>query len=118
MMISKKYTLWALNPLLLTMMAPAVAQQTDDETFVVSANRSNRTVAEMAQTTWVIENAELEQQIQGGKELKDALAQLIPGLDVSIGGVKIIAFAVVLKTDRDDFFHSIPLWGGCCSRCI
>ncbi|MCV5539552.1 TonB-dependent receptor plug domain-containing protein, partial [Escherichia coli] len=50
---------------------------------VVSANRSNRTVAEMAQTTWVIENAELEQQIQGGKELKDALAQLIPGLDVS-----------------------------------
>ena len=50
MMISKKYTLWALNPLLLTMMAPAVAQQTDDETFVVSANRSNRTVAEMAQT--------------------------------------------------------------------
>ncbi|MEN1736687.1 hypothetical protein AAIH12_35605, partial [Pseudomonas aeruginosa] len=64
-------------------MAPAVAQQTDDETFVVSANRSNRTVAEMAQTTWVIENAELEQQIQGGKELKDALAQLIPGLDVS-----------------------------------
>ena len=69
MMISKKYTLWALNPLLLTMMAPAVAQQTDDETFVVSANRSNRTVAEMAQTTWVIENAELEQQIQGGKEL-------------------------------------------------
>ena len=25
MMISKKYTLWALNPLLLTMMAPAVA---------------------------------------------------------------------------------------------
>ena len=43
MMISKKYTLWALNPLLLTMMAPAVAQQKpDDETFVVSANR-NRT---------------------------------------------------------------------------
>ncbi|HCC5757846.1 TPA: ferric aerobactin receptor IutA [Citrobacter koseri] len=83
MMISKKYTLWALNPLLLAMMAPAVAQQTDDETLVVSANRSNRTVAEMAQTTWVIENAELEQQIQGGKELKDALAQLIPGLDVS-----------------------------------
>uniref|UniRef100_UPI00190F2E68 hypothetical protein n=1 Tax=Klebsiella pneumoniae TaxID=573 RepID=UPI00190F2E68 len=55
MMISKKYTLWALNPLLLTMMAPAVAQQTDDETFVVSANRSNRNVAEMAQSTWVIE---------------------------------------------------------------
>ncbi|WP_408626252.1 ferric aerobactin receptor IutA [Dryocola clanedunensis] len=82
-MISRKHTLWALNPLLLAMMAPAVAQQTDDENIVVSANRSNRTVAEMAQTTWVIENAELEEQVQGGKELKDALAQLIPGLDVS-----------------------------------
>ncbi|MGZ0721197.1 ferric aerobactin receptor IutA [Kluyvera cryocrescens] len=83
MMIAKKHTLWVLNPLLLAMMAPAVAQQTDDESMVISASRNNRTVAEMAQTTWVIENAELEQQIQGGKELKDALAQLIPGLDVS-----------------------------------
>ncbi len=82
-MIAKKHTLWVLNPLLLAMMAPAVAQQTDDESMVISASRNNRTVAEMAQTTWVIENAELEQQIQGGKELKDALAQLIPGLDVS-----------------------------------
>ncbi len=74
---------WALNPLLLAMMAPAVAQQTTEENMVVSANRSNQTVAEMAQTTWVIENAELQQQVQGGKELKDVLAQLIPGLDVS-----------------------------------
>lgn len=82
-MIAKKQILWTLNPLLLAIMAPAVAQQTTDDTLVVSANRANRTVAEMAQTTWVIENAELEQQIQGGKELKDALAQLIPGLDVS-----------------------------------
>lgn len=82
-MISRKHTLWALNPLLLAMMAPAVAQAADEENIVVSANRSNRTVAEMAQTTWVIENAELQQQVQGGKELKDALAQLIPGLDVS-----------------------------------
>lgn len=82
-MITKKNTLWALNPLLLIIMAPAVAQQTNGDTMVVSASRNNRTVAEMAQTTWVIENAELEQQIQGGKELKDALAQLIPGLDIS-----------------------------------
>lgn len=82
-MHSKKYTRWALNPLLLAMAVPAVAQQTADDEMVISANRSHRTVAEMAQTTWVIEGAELEQQIQGGKELKEALAQLIPGLDVS-----------------------------------
>ena len=66
-MISKKHTLWALNPLLLAMMAPAVAQQADDDTVVVSANRSNRTVAEMAQTSWVIENAELEQRSRAVK---------------------------------------------------
>ncbi|EKE4587452.1 TonB-dependent receptor plug domain-containing protein, partial [Escherichia coli] len=79
----KKYMPRALGPLLLVVLSPAVAQQNDDNEIIVSASRSNRTVAEMAQTTWVIENAELEQQIQGGKELKDALAQLIPGLDVS-----------------------------------
>ena len=33
----------------------------------------------------VIERAEIEQQVQGGKEIKDVLAQLIPGMDVSRG---------------------------------
>ena len=55
---------WVLNPLLLAMMAPAFAQQTSEENILVSANRMHRTVAEMAQTTWVIEGTELEQQIQ------------------------------------------------------
>lgn len=31
----------------------------------------------------VIERAEIEQQVQGGKEIKEVLAQLIPGMDVS-----------------------------------
>lgn len=53
---------------------------------MVSANRSHRSVAEMAQTTWVIEGQELEQQVQGGLEIKDILAQLIPGIDVSSQG--------------------------------
>ncbi len=70
MMISKKYTLWALNPLLLTMMAPAVAQQTDDETFVVSANRSNRTVAEMAQTTRLSKTPNWNSRFRAAKSLK------------------------------------------------
>lgn len=82
-MTSNKKTKWVLSPLLLAMAAPGIAQQTNEENMVVSASRNNRTVAEMAQTTWVIENAELQQQIEGGKEFKDALAQLIPGLDVS-----------------------------------
>lgn len=81
-MIRNKKVKWILSPLLFTIAAPSVAQQPNEENIVVSANRNNRTVAEMAQTTWVIENAELQQQIEGGKEFKDALAQLIPGLDV------------------------------------
>ena len=85
-MTSRKTALWALNPLLLTMIAPTFAQQSSEESMVVSASRTHRTVAEMAQTTWVIEGQELQQQVQGGKELKDALAQLIPGLDVSSQG--------------------------------
>jgi Outer membrane cobalamin receptor protein len=85
-MTSRKTALWALNPLLLAMIAPAFAQQSSEENMVVSASRTHRTVAEMAQTTWVIEGQELQQQVQGGKELKDALAQLIPGLDVSSQG--------------------------------
>lgn len=70
MMISKKYTLWALNPLLLTMMAPAVAQQTDDETFVVSANRSNRTVAEMAQPPGLSKTPNWNSRFRAAKSLK------------------------------------------------
>ncbi len=49
-------------------------------------HKIDRTVAEMAQTTWVIEGQEIEQQVQGGKEFKDVLAQLIPGIDVSSQG--------------------------------
>ena len=76
--------LWVLNPLLLSLTLPAIAAE--EENLIVSANRSQRTVAEMAQTTWVIEGSEIEQQVQGGKEFKDVHAQLIPGIDVSSQG--------------------------------
>ena len=33
---------------------------------------------------------------------------VFPGVDDSITGIKIIAFAVFLETDRNDFFHSVP----------
>ena len=85
-MKTRNTAILALNPLLLAMIAPAFAQQSSEENIVVSASRTHRTVAEMAQTTWVIEGQELQQQVQGGKEFKEALAQLIPGLDVSSQG--------------------------------
>ncbi|PQO09466.1 TonB-dependent siderophore receptor, partial [Shigella flexneri] len=50
-MMRKKYMPRALGPLLLVVLSPAVAQQNDDNEIIVSASRSNRTVAEMAQTT-------------------------------------------------------------------
>lgn len=83
----KNRYLWAINPCLLMMLsAQAAAQDAKEETLVVAASRANHSVADMAQTTWVIEQAEIEQQVQGGKELKEVLAQLIPGMDVSSQG--------------------------------
>ncbi len=67
-----------LHPLLLASTLPALAAQSDEDSIIVSANRTHRTVAEMAQTTWVIEGQEIEQQVQGGKEFKDVLAQPDP----------------------------------------
>ena len=81
-----KKRLWVLHPLLLASALPALAAQSEEDSIIVSANRTHRTVAEMAQTTWVIEGQEIEQQVQGGKEFKDVLAQLIPGIDVSSQG--------------------------------
>ena len=78
---------WALNPCLLMMLAAnASAEGQKEESLVVSASRTNHSITDMAQTTWVIEQAEIEQQVQGGKEIKEVLAQLIPGMDVSSQG--------------------------------
>lgn len=83
----QRHFLWALNPCLLALLStPAWAAAAEEDELVVSASRSHRSVAEMAQTTWVIEQSEIEQQVQGGKELKEVLAQLIPGMDVSSQG--------------------------------
>ncbi|MFC3396684.1 TonB-dependent siderophore receptor [Brenneria rubrifaciens] len=75
---------WVIPPSLLTALIPGIGQaQSANDQMVVSASRTLRTVEQMAQTTWVIDSDQIEQQVQGGKELKDVLAQLIPGLDVS-----------------------------------
>lgn len=58
-----KKRLWVLHPLLLASTLPALAAQSDEDSIIVSANRTHRTVAEMAQTTWSL-RAEIEQQVQ------------------------------------------------------
>ncbi|MDV5226533.1 TonB-dependent siderophore receptor [Providencia rettgeri] len=76
--------LWVLSPCLASFIAPVTfAAENKQDEMTVSATRSYRSVSEMAQTTWVIDNAEIEQQAEGGKELKDILSQLIPGMSVS-----------------------------------
>lgn len=83
----KQPYLWVLKPCLLVMLSSSAwAEEAKEDQMVVSASRTHRSVAEMAQTTWIIEQAEIEQQVQGGKELKEVLAQLIPGMDVSSQG--------------------------------
>ncbi len=72
--------------LFMTLAANASAEVQKDDTLVVAASRTNHSITDMAQTTWVIEQAEIEQQVQGGKEIKEVLAQLIPGMDVSSQG--------------------------------
>nr|VUD30484.1 putative TonB-dependent receptor [Raoultella sp. NCTC 9187] len=62
--------LWVLNPLLLATTLPVFSTQAAEENLIVSANRTHRTVAEMAQTTWVIEGHEIEQQVQGARSSK------------------------------------------------
>lgn len=73
-----------ISPCFFPFISPSVfAADKKEESITVSATRGYKTVSEMAQTTWVIDNAEIEQQAEGGKELKDILAQLIPGMSVS-----------------------------------
>ncbi len=64
-----KKRLWVLHPLLLASTLPALAAQSDEDSIIVSANRTHRTVAEMAQTTGSL-RAEIEQQVRAGKSSK------------------------------------------------
>lgn len=51
--------------LFMTLAANASAEVQKDETLVVAASRTNHSITDMAQTTWVVEQAEIEQQVQG-----------------------------------------------------
>ena len=79
----KRSHLWVLNPCLLAMLSTSAwAEEQKEEDIVVSASRASQRGRDGANHR-VIERAEIEQQVQGGKEIKDVLAQLIPGMDVS-----------------------------------
>lgn len=67
--------------------APAHADDaTDLDRVVVVASRTPQSISEIPGTVWVIDQAELEQQFRAGVPFKEALAQLIPGLDIGPQG--------------------------------
>lgn len=80
--------LWVLNPLLLSLTLPAIAAE--EENLIVSANRSQRTVAEMAQTTWLLKEARLNNRFRG-ERVQGCSCSVNPGIDVSSQGVQTTA---------------------------
>ncbi len=65
-----KKRLWVLHPLLLASALPALAAQSDEDSIIVSANRTHRTVAEMAQTTGSLRAGRLSSRSGAGKSSK------------------------------------------------
>lgn len=56
-----------------------------DEVVVVSSRKPSK-ISDIPGTVWVVNNQQLQEQIRGGASFKEALAQLIPGLDAGPQG--------------------------------
>ncbi|MFC3814591.1 TonB-dependent receptor [Lysobacter sp. GCM10012299] len=71
---------------------PSVALASDDnepatlDKVVVIASRAPQAISAIPATVWVIEREQLERQTRAGVPLKEAVAQLIPGLDIGAQG--------------------------------
>jgi len=67
-------------------MLAAAQVRTELPEVVSTATRGAQNISELAATTWIIEGEELQMQIRAGVPLKEALGQLIPGLDLGPQG--------------------------------
>lgn len=76
-------TLWAS---LLLVSATSVQASAETESIVVTANRAATQISEIPGTVLIVDGPELQQQVNAGIDLKDALAQLIPSLDIGSQG--------------------------------
>ncbi|WP_162976878.1 TonB-dependent receptor, partial [Pseudomonas aeruginosa] len=72
--------------LLASFSAPALAADPVEQQMVVIGSRAPTSISELPGTVWVIEREQLDQQTQAGVPLKEALGQLIPGLDIGSQG--------------------------------
>ena len=70
---------------LLAAAIPAHAVTTLDSTVVIGG-RAATTIADIPGTAWIIESEQLHQQFRSGVTLKEALSQLVPGLDAASQG--------------------------------
>lgn len=59
---------------------------TDMDELVVVSSRKPSKISDIPGTVWVVDNQKLQEQIRAGVPLKEALAQLIPGLDAGPQG--------------------------------
>ena len=89
---------WAvLLPLLGSISAPAWADQTEQtpatptslqlQATVVSATRSETSIAQIPGSVQVINEAQIRQQTGAGRRVADILGQLVPGIAPSSGGM-------------------------------
>jgi len=69
----------------LAIVIPAQAVTTLDSTVVIGG-RAATTISDIPGTAWVIESEQLHQQFRSGVTLKEALSQLVPGMDVASQG--------------------------------
>lgn len=56
------------------------------ETLVVVGSRTPTRISQFPGALWIIEREELQQQFEGGADLKSALGRLVPGLDIAPQG--------------------------------
>lgn len=69
----------------LALAIPAQAVTTLDSTVVIGG-RAATTISDIPGTAWIIESEQLQQQFRSGVTLKEALSQLVPGLDAASQG--------------------------------
>lgn len=70
----------------LLLMGAAMAEETQMERMVVSANRTPTQISELSSTVWLIDENSIREQIDSGKGVKEMLAALVPSMDVSSQG--------------------------------
>ncbi len=67
-------------------LAADAADATELERVVAVGSRTPQSISAIPGTVWVIDQAQLEEQFRAGVPLKEALSQLIPGLDIGPQG--------------------------------